>query len=343
MRKTELKTGNGEVSQIYVPSGMEDLPAICPPGKTALLVDDNVLKHHKAKLSDYLVINAGSGEESKTIANVARIYGRLIEAEVDRTWTIVGIGGGITTDLTGFAACTFLRGVRFGFVSTTLLGQVDASIGGKNGINYEGYKNMIGLISQPGFVMCDLNALQTLPEKEYIAGFAEIIKCGAIRRPDMLSYLQQNLERALAKDPEVLEHLVFESITTKVQVVEADEREQGERKILNFGHTFAHAIEKLYGLSHGEAVAIGMVMASYYSEKTGLLAEGWTSELTALLKKTGLPANYPVNPDDMAAIMRKDKKRKGGEIDLILLDAPGNAVIKSVQVDELKHILHDLC
>lgn len=342
MKKTELNNGQGSICQIYVPSGMEDLPAICPPHRTVLLTDSNVLKLHGHKLTDYPLIDAGSGEQAKTLQNAARIYGELMKTEADRSWTLIGIGGGIVTDLAGFIAGTYMRGIRSGFVATTLLGQVDAAIGGKNGLNFEGFKNMIGLIRQPAFVLCDLHALRTLPERELRGGLAEVIKYAAIRRPDLISYLGSNMERALEPNEGVLEHLVFESVLTKKTVVEADELETGERKILNFGHTFGHAFEKLYGMPHGEAVAAGMVLASRFSEKTGILPKGDAGIIEELVKRAGLPVKVPYEAGKMAQTMRMDKKRKGDQIDLVLLSAPGNALIKAFPVDELKSILDDL-
>ncbi len=342
MPTVKLKTGAG-VSEILIPGKISDLTKFCDPGSTILLVDENIRKLHGDKFEGFRIISSGSGEKDKTLENAARIYGEMIKTEADRSWTIVGIGGGITTDLTGFVASTFLRGLRFGFVSTTLLGQVDAAIGGKNGVNYEGYKNMIGVIRQPDFVLCDTDLLATLPRREFTGGFAEIIKCAAIRRADLFPYLQENIAEALAGRADILNKLIYESVITKIEVVESDETEQGDRKLLNFGHTFGHALEKLYRVSHGEAVAIGMVMAGRLSVKLGMISSVKTDSLEELITAAGLPVKMDVDPSAIAEVMHSDKKRRGNMLQFILLEDIGKAVIKSIPVKDLNSIMHDLC
>ncbi|MBE0653248.1 MAG: 3-dehydroquinate synthase, partial [Bacteroidales bacterium] len=256
MSKIILKTASGE-SSIYVPGNLETLNTMIPQGSALILADANVLKFHAGRIGQFPVISIPSGEKSKSMESYASVFQQMMDMNVDRSWFLVGVGGGITTDLAGFVASTYFRGIRFGFVSTTLLGQVDASIGGKNGINFKGYKNLIGVIRQPDFVLCDTTLLKTLPKKEFIGGFAEIIKYAFIYRKDLYPYLVEHLSGALEFDDEILKYLVKESVLTKVNIVSGDEFETGDRKLLNFGHTFGHALEKLYGISHGEAVAIG--------------------------------------------------------------------------------------
>ncbi|MFW5819910.1 MAG: 3-dehydroquinate synthase [Bacteroidota bacterium] len=342
MNQIRLKTGSRE-TRIFIPGSMQKLSELVSPRSTIILADENVLKYHRDKIEDFSVIPIAEGEGSKSLTTYHDIFQQLLDCNVDRSWNLVGIGGGITTDLAGFVASTYFRGIKFGYVSTTLLGQVDAAIGGKNGINYKGYKNLIGVINQPDFVLCDIDCLKTLDPKEFIGGFSEIIKYAFIKREDLFHYLNGNLKKAIEYDTGVLEYLVKESIKTKVQVVESDEFENGDRKLLNFGHTFGHALEKLYGISHGDAVAIGMMLAVKTSVNLGMIDKNAISQLERLLTVAGLPVSIDFNPDLMAEVMKKDKKRKRENIDLILLEEIGRAVIKTIPLTRLNSVLHDLC
>jgi 3-dehydroquinate synthase len=254
----------------------------------------------------------------------------------------VGVGGGVTTDVTGFVASTFLRGVPFGFISSSLLGQVDASIGGKNGVDLDGYKNMIGTIRQPAFVWCDLDLLKTLSRREYISGIAEVIKYGAIMDAAFLNYLKDHMHELLVLDPTVLEEVVTRSVKAKVTVVGKDELETGPRRLLNFGHTLGHAIERDQQLLHGQAVALGMVMASRLSVNLGMLRQADAALIEELVASAGLPVEININPEEIYSNIRKDKKKSGNLIHFILLDGPGNAVIRPIPLDELKPMLYDL-
>ncbi len=193
--------------------------------------------------------------------------------EIDRTAFIVGIGGGIVCDITGFVASTYLRGVRFGFAATTLLAQVDASAGGKNGVNFSGYKNMVGMFNQPEFVICDPEVLQTLSERDRGCGLAEIVKHAAIADDGLFCYLEENVGEVLALSPPTVRRMVYDSVVIKSEIVNRDEKETGERRKLNFGHTFGHAVEKITGAPHGEAVSIGMMVAARLSARRGYLAK----------------------------------------------------------------------
>lgn len=341
MSLIKLKTAAGE-TDIHVPGSMEQLAERVNPDSTVLLVDENVLTFHKKKLEKFNIISVREGEESKSLGSYSEIFRQLLEMDVDRTWKMVGVGGGIVTDLAGFVASTYFRGIPFGYVSTTLLGQVDAAIGGKNGINYEGFKNLIGVIKQPEFVICDLESLKTLPKKEFIGGFSEIIKYAFIRRAELYPYLSKNLETALEFDMDILNYLVNESIKVKVEIVSDDEFESGDRKLLNFGHTFGHALEKIYKVSHGEAVAIGMMLAAKMSMKLGMISLDILQSLENLLIKAGLPVHLEFDAYEMAEVMKKDKKRKKDAVDFILLEGIGNAVIKDIPVKDLTLLLHDL-
>ncbi len=341
MKTIKLHSRQG-ICSIIAGESMKNVRRYFDNEKFIILADEKVIKYHSDKFPDSPVISIPSGEKSKDLSFILDIYNKLLKYEVDRSWFVLAFGGGITTDLAGFVASTFLRGLPFGFVSTTLLGQVDAAIGGKNGVNLEGYKNIVGVIRQPEFVICDIQALHTLEPEEFIYGWAEIIKYAAIKKPDFYYYLENHLEQGLKFDTEVLQNVIYESVKTKVEVVENDEFEYGERKLLNFGHTFAHGLEKLYGIPHGYAVSIGMVMASKVSVNMGLIAYSEAEKLINLLSKAGLPVSISFDPDLLSDAIRKDKKRTGDVIQLILLKSMGEAIIKKVPVDNFKSIIYDL-
>lgn len=308
-----------------------------------LLVDENVLSQHHDIFEAFRTITLPSGEIYKTLQTVENIYRELVKLEVDRSTMLVGVGGGLATDVAGFVASTFLRGVPFGFISTTLLGQVDASIGGKNGVNLDGYKNMVGDFRQPSFVWCDLSLLGTLAHREYVSGIAEVIKYGAIWDESFLAYLEKHMEQLLAQDMEVLEHVVAVSAAIKVEVVEKDERESDLRRILNFGHTLGHAIERHQKVLHGEAVGMGMILAAQLSNKLGFFPSAEVQRLQRIIASAGLPVDMTLDPEELFLNIRKDKKKSGEEIHFVLLDGPGKTIIKAIALNELKSIVHDLC
>ncbi len=307
-----------------------------------LLVDENVLKLHSELFTEHNCITIPAGEKNKTISFAESIYRKLVEKEIDRTSFLVGVGGGMTTDIAGFVASTYMRGIEFGFISTTVLGQVDASIGGKNGVNLDGYKNMIGNIRQPSFVWCDFSLLETLPKNELLSGLAEIVKYGAIWNSELLTYIESYTEQVLELEPGAMEHIVTVSAKIKMDIVEKDVMEKRDRKFLNFGHTLGHAIEKLTGMLHGEAISIGMVMASRISVTLGFLEENDADRLEQALVSLGLPVQTDISIDNIFSTLLKDKKRAGDMMHLILLKALGEAFIHEIQLNELKKLLNDL-
>ena len=308
-----------------------------------LLVDERVMSLHGKLFDTFPAVLIPSGEQHKTLQTVERIYRELVRLEVDRSSLLVGVGGGVATDVAGFAASTYMRGVRFGFIASTLLGQVDASIGGKNGVDLDGYKNMVGVIRQPAFVWCDLSLLTTLARREYVAGIAEVIKYGAIRSREFLGYLEDRMQDLLSLDNQVLTEVVTRSVRVKADIVRQDEFESGTRRLLNFGHTLGHAIEREHGILHGEAVALGMVLAARLSHALGCLPADGVSLLESLIARSGLPVERKIDPGQIYEHIRKDKKKSGAIIHFVLLDRPGNAFIREIPLDELKHMLHDLC
>jgi 3-dehydroquinate synthase len=327
-------------SHILIGEQFENLQKYIPVAKPIIITDTNVAKLYSLDSMAAEVITIGTGEANKTLDTVQEIYAQLLSIQADRSAFIIGMGGGIVCDIAGFVASTFLRGVRFGFVATTLLAQVDASVGGKNGVNFEGYKNMVGLFHQPEFVICDPELLKTLPQNEISCGLAEIVKHGAIADADLFAYLEQHYEEILALNSRAIEKLVFDSVTIKSSVVSRDETEKGERRILNFGHTFGHAIEKVTGITHGEAVSMGMVIASAISVKRGLLSSQEDQRLRDLLKKLKLPNGFASSPQKIFDAVEKDKKRTGRRIHFVLLNGIGNARVDQLTLEELKDTLN---
>jgi 3-dehydroquinate synthase len=311
--------------------------------KPVLIIDENVLSLHRELFEDYKLLVLPSGESYKTLQTLSKLYRELVNLEVDRSTLIVGVGGGLATDVAGFLASTFLRGMPFGFISSTLLGQVDASIGGKNGVNLDGYKNMIGTIRQPSFVWCDLSLLNTLAHKEYVSGIAEVVKYGFIRDSAFLDYLEEHMKSLLEQDVSVLEHVVGTSAAIKAAIVQKDETETGLRKILNFGHTIGHAIERNKHLLHGEAVALGMVMAARLSHLEGMLSALEVDRVEKMIVSAGLPSQIDLDPDEIYQNIRKDKKKSGEDVHFVLLKGLGNAIISPIALKDLKSIVHDLC
>lgn len=308
-----------------------------------LIIDERVNYHHHDTFEPFRSAVIPPGESHKTLQTVEKLYRELITLEADRTTLLIGVGGGLATDVAGFVASTFLRGTPFGFISTTLLGQVDASIGGKNGVNLDGYKNMVGCIRQPSFVWCDLSLLGTLDKREYVSGMAEIIKYGLIRDYSFLEYVEEHMDSVLKQQPDVLEHVVSTSAAIKADVVQKDERESELRRILNFGHTLGHAIERFAGILHGEAVGMGMVFASRLSQVQGLLSASEVDRVEQLVHAAGLPASMELDPDEIYENIRKDKKKSGEDVHFVLLRGLGDTLVRPIALTELKSMIRDLC
>jgi 3-dehydroquinate synthase len=294
------------------------------------------------------VATVPAGEGAKTLATVGKLYGEAVHAKLDRHGAIVALGGGVVGDLAGFVAATYLRGVRFLQLPTTLLAMVDSSVGGKTGVNLPEGKNLVGAFHQPCAVFVALSTLDTLPYRELAAGMAEVVKYGAIRDVALLSLLEEHANRLGSPDSDasVLGAIVARCCRIKADVVAADERETGERAILNFGHTLGHAIENTLGYGvwlHGEAVSFGMAYAARVAERCGVCKEPWSGRLTALLARFGLPVDKArlardaggVAPswDDLRAAMSGDKKSRGGVPRFVLCDGPGHALY-GCSVDE---------
>lgn len=338
----EIET-EGHHSSIHIGESVKNFANYIPANKTIIITDTNIFAHYGQLFEAYPVIVIGTGEGQKNLQTIDTILDKMISFEADRSWFVLGIGGGVVCDMAGFAASIFMRGIRFGFVSTTLLSQVDASVGGKNGVNHRGLKNMIGTFNQPDFVICDHTMLATLDKREFIGGFAEIIKHGAIKSISHFVDVEKNIEAALNGNDEVIHKLVSDSVKIKAGVVSRDEKEQGERRTLNFGHTLGHSIEKLTGVHHGEAVAIGMVLEAKISVRKGYLTTNDADRLILLIKNMGLPVVSPIALPELIKTMRHDKKREGNSIHFVFLKALGNATHEKITFDELEELVYDLC
>lgn len=341
MKKFHIQTSTGSC-EIIVNESLRNLRSFLKSERTVIVTDRNVRCLYKDLFFDYDLIEIGQGERLKTLKTVEKIFERFLQLNLDRFSFILGVGGGIVCDITGFAASTFMRGLRFGFVPSSLLAQVDASVGGKNGVNFKGYKNIVGVFNQPQFVLLDFDLLKTLPKKEICCGLAEIIKHALIESSSLFHYLESEWPALLALETTSIEKTVVESIMIKSRIVRADAKESGERRKLNFGHTLGHALEKVHGLSHGQAISIGMSFASKISVAKGLLSAKEAGQIETLLHALKLPTQIPFNRESIFDAIRKDKKRHDGDIHFVLLEGIGKAEVTKMSLKELEGYLNDL-
>jgi 3-dehydroquinate synthase len=287
------------------------------------------------------------GEQYKTLDTVNEIFTALLTARFDRSCTLIALGGGVVGDMTGFAAASYQRGVNFIQIPTTLLSQVDSSVGGKTGVNHPLGKNMIGAFYQPKCVLIDVDTLDTLDDRQYSAGMAEVIKYGLLGNVDFLIDLQQNIDDLMHRDKSLIIKAVHQSCTDKANIVAQDELESGKRALLNFGHTFAHAIENTLGYGtylHGEAVAVGMLMAAELSALEGFIASSDVQQVKDLLQKAQLPVsiNSKISYQDFVDAMSVDKKVIDGEVHLVLMKKLGQTFIsKDYQKNDLQQVIKD--
>jgi 3-dehydroquinate synthase len=323
---------------VYFDASFAQLAKLVDKKNTIILTDENIFAAHTAKLKGWKTIVLKAGEEYKVQATADNIIHQLIQLEADRKTTLVGIGGGVITDITGYVASVYMRGIAFGFVPSSLLAMVDASIGGKNGIDAGVYKNMIGIIRQPNFLLYDVSLLKSLPDAEWQNGFAEIIKHACIKDAAMFSLLEKNDLAAFQKNKKMIASLVERNARIKIKVVQKDEFEKGERKLLNYGHTLGHALENQYQLSHGHAVSIGMAYAAEISKQLAGFTQ--TERLVKVIHQYGLPAFTKFDKKKVFAVLKMDKKRERKDINYILLEKIGKGVIKSIPLKELESIIN---
>lgn len=307
---------------------------------------DAVISIAKEYASEVVSFTFKAGEQSKNLDTVEDLYEVLIKAGFDRKDTLIALGGGVVGDLTGFAAATYLRGIRVIQLPTSLLAMVDSSIGGKTGVDFRGYKNMVGAFYQPSAVYMNISTLNTLTSEQYYSGFGEIVKHGLIRDMKYFEYIAANCAGIDERDLVTLEKIVAGSCEIKRAVVENDPLEKGERAVLNFGHTLGHSIEKLkdFTMLHGECVSVGMAAAAYISMKRGMISEGEYEKICTMLRSLNLPIRVDgLNVEDIIKVSKSDKKMNAGKIKFVLLDGMGNAITRNDVTDaEMAEALEEL-
>ncbi len=331
-------------SRVLIGDVFDSLASLVGNRRAVIVTDETVRALHGRAFPDWPAIVLPPGESSKTMAVVERVGRGLLDAGADRATFVAGVGGGVVCDIAGFAASVFLRGVPFGFAATTLLAQVDAAIGGKNGVDLDGVKNVLGTFAQPEFTLCDPRFLATLPARELANGFAETVKTALVGDADLFEDLERRPAAYRALEPAGMEDAIARAVAVKAAIVARDEREEtGARKVLNLGHTIGHAVEALTGLAHGEAVAIGLSFALRLSRALGVLRAPDLPERTdALLRAFGLPVAADAAPADVARLAAKDKKRTGGTIDIVLVEAPGRPLVRPLEIGALEEAWRDL-
>lgn len=333
MEKILINTNNS-VSEILIGEKWESVNELLPEAGVAIITDNNVHRIYSGRFPDFPVFQIKAGEASKKIEVVESLAERLIETGIDRTGFILGIGGGVVCDIAGFLSSIYLRGIRCAYVSTSLLSQVDASTGGKNGVNLGGIKNVLGCFRQPEFVICDPVMLQTLPEEEYFSGIAELIKTAIIGNKKLFEVIENNHEGILKRDSELLSMVISMAVNFKAYIVSEDEKESGLRRILNFGHTYGHAIEMYKSFRHGYAVASGMVLAAGFSLYRGYISEEEYERVIALLKLFRLLRRHDIPDDQMNQLIMRDKKKSGNDIYFVFMEGIGKAVVEKISVSE---------
>ena len=329
-------------STLFIGEKLGNISVHLPSSQVVIITDARVRNLYQDRFPKGKIIEIGMGEEIKTLETVQHIFSELVKMEADRGLFMVGIGGGIVCDVAGFAASTYQRGVRFAFAATTLLAQVDASVGGKNGVNFSGYKNMVGVFNQPEFVICDPEVLGTLSDQDRGCGLGEVVKHAAIADDKLFGYLEKNVAEILELKPQAVHKIVYDSVVIKSGIVNRDEKEAGERRKLNFGHTFGHAVEKVHKLPHGEAVSIGMMVAANLSMKKGYLKNAEIARLENLLTALKLPTRIAIDESSVMEALRHDKKRENNTVHFVLLRRLGEAVVEPVPLSDLESAVDNM-
>lgn len=316
-----------------------ELTAALDPSACVIITDANIFKHYENLFGKFRVYVIKPGEGSKQQATVDNILVQLLEWELNKTDIIIGIGGGVVTDIAGYVASVYKRGTRLFLVPTSLLGMVDAALGGKNGVDAGVFKNMIGTVYQPHLLWYDLAFLQTLPQDEWRNGFAEIIKHACINSAEMFNWLEENNPDFYQQDEAALCKLIAQNVQLKMQIVLQDEMDRADRQLLNFGHTLGHAIEKKLNIPHGQAISVGMVAAGEVSKKMNGFSDEEQERLVKLLQQYGLPVACSFTEGGVLEALRKDKKREKENIRFVLLESIGNAQTSLISIEILREYL----
>lgn len=341
MHHTDYKFSQKTVS-CYFDADFSVIDKYTGESSVVIITDANVYNLHAEKFSGYSVITIQAGEAHKNQATVDFIIAELIRLGAHKNTYLLGVGGGVVTDMAGYVAAVYMRGLKFGLVPTSILAMVDAAIGGKNGIDVGVYKNMVGTITQPEFIFYDFSFLETLPDAEWQNGFAEIIKHACIKDASLFAALEQYSLQDYQTDRKRIADLIERNVAIKTSVVVQDEFEKGDRKLLNFGHTIGHAIENLHGIPHGHAVSIGMVAACNLSEKLNQFHFEEAARIVKLLDQYNLPVIVATDHEKVFEVLKMDKKRKGEGIQFILLSKIGQAEIKYVSLIDLEKHFKDI-
>ena len=334
MQQIELPGRHG-VSTIWAGESISELRSLLPNTDVWIITDENLLRHYREHFQDMPAYVLKAGEQSKEIGSIQKICRWLMEQGADRDAFILGFGGGVVCDIAGFVASVYMRGVDFGFVATSLMAQVDAAIGGKNGVNLDGYKNIIGTFNQPRFVLCDHEMLHTLPSTEIKNGLAEVVKHCLIDGKELFYRMMEASESVLKLEKSILAEMIEHSVRVKTGIVGRDEFERGERRKLNLGHTWGHAVEKTDGIPHGQAVSIGLAFAARLSEHKGMLTTSERKDVIKLLQALGLPTETKTNANTIAQHILKDKKKTSDHIHFVLMIGIGSVVVEPITHSEL--------
>jgi 3-dehydroquinate synthase len=333
MKKVKQILSSSSVD-VYFNASFSLLAKLVDKKNAVIVTDENIFSKHRSLFKNWNVITLKPGEQFKIQLTADAIIEQLIEFQADRSTTLIGVGGGVVTDLTGYVASIYMRGIRFSFVPTTLLAMVDASIGGKNGVDVGAFKNLVGSIRQPAFLLYDYSFLQTLPDIEWSNGFAEIIKHACMFDARLFDLLKKNSLVKIKKDKKLLASIIEKNVSLKTAVVKKDEFETGDRKLLNFGHTLGHALETQYDLTHGQAVALGMVFATWLSEK--LLGLKKSADVIQVLSQYKLPNFASFDAERVFGILVMDKKRVNNTMNFVLVDKIGKGVVYPIKLNQLK-------
>ncbi|HEX2975142.1 MAG TPA: 3-dehydroquinate synthase [Bacteroidales bacterium] len=334
MEKIIIRAGAGN-SEILIGEKWMNVESFLPESDVIIITDENVFSLYGKQFPSFPVLRIKPGEESKNLMIIGELAEKMLQSGIDRSGMILAIGGGVVCDIAGFLASIYMRGIRCGYISTTLLAQVDASTGGKNGVDLGGAKNILGCFSQPEFVICDTSMLSTLSEEEYFSGLAELIKTAIIGDRELFEMLEKHHSDIMDRNPSLMEILVAKAVKFKSAVVTEDEKEKGLRRILNFGHTFGHAIEMHRQVRHGFAVAEGMVLSTRFSKEKELISEKEMFRIIDLIEQYGFTFKNPVPAEAVENLIHHDKKRSGREINFVFASGIGNAVYDKISVEEI--------